>query len=97
MFKDIKKLKKLLRLKEENEAQIRIEGFTPETLKDAVEKQRNKMVHELNGIGWLLVFLIIIPLALTGLGMSIESAAFISYISGGIIIFILHGITGRYY
>lgn len=97
MIKDIKELKRLLKLRERSEAQMHVEGFTPEILKNTIEKQKNKIEHEFNGLGWFLIFLIIIPLALMQLGMSQESAIFTSYISGGIIIVILHKITDRSY
>jgi len=98
MFEDIKKLRKLLKLQEKSEAQIHSEGFTPEVLKDIIEKQQNKIEKDINGFGWLLMFLIVIPLALTGLGVSVDTAILITYFGGGLIfLFILPKITRRHY
>ena len=88
-MKNIKRLKKLLKLQSESEAQIRVEGFTPETLKETIKEQKNQIRGNLNSLGWILMFLIFIPLALMQLGMSSESAFFTSYISGGIIALLL--------
>ena len=94
MIKDIKKLRKLLKLKEKGEAQMRVEGFTIEMIKKAIETQKNKVMHELNNLGWFLVFLIFIPLALMQFGLKWEIAFMVSYFFGGIITFILHKLIG---
>lgn len=98
MFEDIKKLKKLLKLKEKDESQIRIEGFTLKELEDTIKKRQDEISGNINGLGWLLMFLIVIPLALTALGVSMEAAGLTSYFSAAIIfMFILPKITGRRY
>jgi len=98
MFKDFKKLKRLLKLQEKTESQIRHEGFSRESLRDAIKKKQDDVAITINVLGWVLMFIIFIPLALANLGMSIDTASFISYISAVIIfIFILPKITGRHY
>ena len=98
MFEDIKKLRRLLKLQEQGEAQMRIEGFTPETLKDAIKRRQDEIVKNINAGGWILMFLIVIPLALTGIGISTGVSCAMSYSSVIIIfVFILPRITGRSY
>ncbi len=99
MFKDIKKLRKLLKLQESGETQMRFDGYTPEGLKNAIKHQRDKLAREINYWGWFIVFLIFVPIALIKLfRFSFASASIISLFSAAIIfIFILPKITGRSY
>jgi len=79
VFKDIKKLRRLLKLQEESEAQIRIEGKTPEGLKDEIEWQQNEVKKNVNAFGWILMFGVVIPLALMEVGFSEDVAFAINY------------------
>lgn len=92
MFRELRRLRKL---SESGEGQIRFEGFTPETLDKRIEKERRKVTKELNSVGWVLVIIFIFPTALMQLGMSIESASFTSYMVSGIVLWVLHKLTGK--
>lgn len=97
-----KRLKKMIKLdKEGNEGRIRGDGFTPESLKDEIkkelEKRKDNLERNINAVGWLIVFLIIIPRALISFGIAGDTAVGVSYMSGMIIYFIISKITGRSY
>ena len=99
MIKDIKKLKKLEKLQNSGKVNIiNTEKYTPETLKNEIENLRSNIAKELNGLGWFLMFLIFIPLALMQFGFKWEVASMGSYFFGGILVgIILPKITGRHY
>lgn len=99
MIKDIKKLKKLEKLQNSGKVNIiNTEKYTPETLKNEIENLRSNIAKELNGLGWFLMFLIFIPLALMQFGLKWEVASMGSYFFGGILVgIILPKITGRHY
>lgn len=98
MFENTKKLRRLLKLQEEDEAQMRSKGFTPETLKVEIKWLQDRIAKDINAGGWILMFLIVIPLALMEIGFSIRASVFICYLGAGtIFMFILPKITGRYY
>ena len=94
----LKELRKLQKIKESGEAQMRFDGFTPETIEKRIEEEKNKIVKNINSAGWFIVFLIFIPLALMQLGLSSDLAIYISYITAGILFgVVLPRITGRRY
>ena len=89
MIKKIKKLRKLNTLKFEKESKLNTQGYTQESLESEIKILKEKIKKNLNDLGWLIVLIIILPLALMQIGLSLEAAFLVSYLGGGLLYFIL--------
>ena len=94
MIKKLKELKKLNRLRFENtlnkgKSQLNTQGCTQEALESEIRTLKEKIEKDLNGMGWLIVLIIILPLALMQIGLSLEIAFLVSYLGGGLLYFTL--------
>ncbi len=92
MFKDLKKLKKLSEL---DDFELKINGYTRDILEEKLEQEKRNITKNLNYIGWILVVFFVFPLALMQLGMTMESAEMTSWLALGFVLWILSRITGK--
>lgn len=94
MFKDIKKLRELHKLQKKSEKEMMAEGFTPEKLQKAINKQIYKVIKDINKFGWIIVFLVI---ALSRLGVSTEVSIFTSLGVSALFYLLIHKTKIRRY
>lgn len=89
MIKKIRKIRKLNNLKFLEESQLNIQGYSQSSLENEIKMLKEKIEKDLNAMGWLIVLMIVLPLALIQIGLSPQSAFPVSYLGGGLLYFIL--------
>ena len=86
MFKELRKLKKLIGA---SESELKDCGYTREILEKRLAQEKLKVKKELNYAGWCIVILFVFPLALMQLGMTMRSAAITSWFAIGFVLWVL--------